>query len=236
MEKGLGIPAPRKREDDGLAGPARGAGLARLGYLGPERRRHDTDMARWLRRTLDEVDYGMLLLDAGGGLLHANQAARAELDAEHPLHLDGRRLSARQLADASALSRALDGARRGRRKLLTLGPAGREACLCVVPLGESVTLLLLGKRQVSEQLSVQAYAKGVGLTPAETRVLEALCAGVRPGEIAERQGVAVSTVRTQIGSIRAKVGVSSIRELVRRVAVLPPLVPARGTSAGHAAG
>jgi len=33
-------------------------------------------------------------------------------------------------------------------------------------------------------------------------------------------------VRTQIGSIRAKTGVASIRELVRQVAVLPPLVGA----------
>jgi DNA-binding CsgD family transcriptional regulator len=38
--------------------------------------------------------------------------------------------------------------------------------------------------------------------------------------------VAVSTVRTQIGSIRAKAGAGSISELVRQVAVLPPLVGA----------
>jgi len=38
--------------------------------------------------------------------------------------------------------------------------------------------------------------------------------------------VAVSTVRTQIGSIRAKTGAASISELVRQVAVLPPLVGA----------
>jgi len=33
-------------------------------------------------------------------------------------------------------------------------------------------------------------------------------------------------VRTQIGSIRAKTGAASIAELVRQVAVLPPLVGA----------
>jgi hypothetical protein len=41
----------------------------------------------------------------------------------------------------------------------------------------------------------------------------------------------VSTVRTQIGSIRAKTGANSIRELVRQVAVLPPLVGALRHSA-----
>jgi DNA-binding CsgD family transcriptional regulator len=84
----------------------------------------------------------------------------------------------------------------------------------------------LGKRQMCEQLSVQGYARSVALTPAETRVLELVCAGVRPAEIAGQLRVAVSTVRTQIGSIRVKTGATSIRELVRQVAVLPPLVGA----------
>ncbi|MEO8311967.1 MAG: helix-turn-helix transcriptional regulator, partial [Caldimonas sp.] len=36
-------------------------------------------------------------------------------------------------------------------------------------------------------------------------------------------GVAISTVRSQIGSMRAKTGAESIRALVRQVAVLPPV-------------
>jgi hypothetical protein len=48
-------------------------------------------------------------------------------------------------------------------------------------------------------------------------------------------------VRSQIGSIRTKTGANGIRELVRQVAVLPPLVnalhafehPAQGPSARH---
>ncbi len=86
------------------------------------------------------------------------------------------------------------------------------------------TLLVLGKRQVCASLSVQGFARSMKLTPAETRVLERLCAGVRPNTIAVEQAVAVSTIRTQIGSIRAKTGAASIAELVRQVAVLPPVV------------
>ena len=89
-----------------------------------------------------------------------------------------------------------------------------------------VTLLVLGKRQVCAQLSVQGYARSVGLTPAGTRVLEQLCTGARPGQMAANAGVAVSTIRTQLGSIRIKTGAGSIRELVRQVAILPPLVGA----------
>jgi len=83
---------------------------------------------------------------------------------------------------------------------------------------------------------VQGYARSMNLTPAETRVLERLCAGVRPSTIALEQAVAVSTVRTQIGSIRAKTGAGSISELVRQVAVLPPVVGAlrgAGGPRGH---
>jgi DNA-binding CsgD family transcriptional regulator len=100
--------------------------------------------------------------------------------------------------------------------------------------GGHLTLVVLGKREVCGALSVQGYARSVHLTPAETRVLEKLCGGVRPSDIANDAGVAVSTVRTQIGSIRAKTGAASIRDLVRQVAVLPPLVGAlRGAFAGR---
>jgi DNA-binding CsgD family transcriptional regulator len=52
-----------------------------------------------------------------------------------------------------------------------------------------------------------------------------------PGEIASELGVAISTVRTQIGNLRLKTGAQSIRALVRQVAVLPPLMGALRSSA-----
>jgi DNA-binding CsgD family transcriptional regulator len=70
------------------------------------------------------------------------------------------------------------------------------------------------------------------LTSAETAVLQALCAGLDPMEIARHNGVAVCTVRSQIGSVRAKTGAASIRELLCRIAALPPMRLAR--SAGTA--
>ena len=203
-------------------------------YLGPERRAPGRDPAGWLKRMLDEIDYGMLLVSAEGQLSYLNHAARLELDGDHPLQLLGRTLRARRPQDVAPLYDALAAAQRGLRKLLTLGEGTQRVCVSVVPLpdtdvvgpGGAVTLLVMGKRQVCAQLSVQGFARSLRLTPAETRVLEWLCGGVRPNEIASRAGVAVSTVRTQIGSIRAKTGAPSIRELVRQVAVLPPLVGA----------
>jgi DNA-binding CsgD family transcriptional regulator len=198
--------------------------------------------ARCMAHMLDEIDYGMLLLDAAGRVQYLNHAARRELDALHPLQLAGAEIVATQPKDARALQEALGAARRGLRRLVTLGAGEHRVGVSVVPLDEGgphgdATLLVLGKRRTCEQLSVQGYARSVALTPAETRVLEMLCGGVPPTEIATRQGVAVCTVRTQIGSIRAKTGATSIRELVRQVAALPPLVGAlRSTSALFGAG
>jgi DNA-binding CsgD family transcriptional regulator len=53
-------------------------------------------------------------------------------------------------------------------------------------------------------LGVQWFARNHGLTLAETRVLEALSEGLLPSDIAVRFGVGISTIRSQIGSIRSK--------------------------------
>lgn len=198
-------------------------------YEGPERRAATSVAWRWLAATLDELDYGLVLLAEGGRIVHVNHAARAELDESHPLQLVGHRLQARHAVDTAQLHEALRGAAtRGLRKLLTLGEGTRRASLSVVPLVGpmadcAATLVILNKRQSCESLSVAAYAKGHDLTPAETRILVALCKGDGPAEIAKEVGVAISTVRTQIGSIRTKTGAESIRALLQQISLLPPL-------------
>jgi DNA-binding CsgD family transcriptional regulator len=97
------------------------------------------------------------------------------------------------------------------------------------------TLLVLGRRQLCETLTVDWFAREHGLTPAEAQVLKSLCAGLRPQEIADRHGVALSTVRTQVGSLRAKTGSTSIRVLVSQVSMMPPLVGVLGRAMGAAA-
>jgi DNA-binding CsgD family transcriptional regulator len=197
------------------------------GYAGPERRQRRD----WLAAALDELDYGMLLLTDTGHVVRTNHVAQLELDREHPLQLLGRELRARHAQDVVPLHTALqNAAQRGLRKLLTLGAGAHRVSVSVVPIGaehapgEASTLVILGKREVCEPLSVQGFARSNGLTPAETRVLVALCQGVPPTEAAAELGVGIATVRSQIGSIRQKTGAESIRALVRQVAVLPPLM------------
>jgi len=200
-------------------------------YQGPERRAASSHTWRWLTATLDEIDYGMLLLDADAQLLHINRVALAELDPEYPLQLLGRKLCARLSCDVGPLHAAVDAAvGRGLRRLLTLGQVGSQISISVVPIGPSMqhrrpaALIMLGKRRVVGELAVQAFARSHGLTSGETRVLLALCNGLRPAAAAAQHGVAISTVRSQIGSIRAKTSTASIRDLVHAVATLPPFV------------
>ena len=149
----------------------------------------------WLSLMLDEVDYGMVLLDVQAQVLHANQAARTEFESEHPLQLlAGGGLRARQGQHELRLRDALAGARRGRRTLLSLDDAGRALSVAVIPLdghGEvGATLLLMGKRRTCTMPTLQGFADCHGLTAAETRVLAGLCAGTasaRSGPAAWRE-------------------------------------------------
>jgi DNA-binding CsgD family transcriptional regulator/PAS domain-containing protein len=185
-------------------------------------------MSRLLARTLDELDYGILLLDATGTVLHSNQRARRMLQQTPVLQLLGPQLRACDSHDVAPLYEALHAAaERGLRKLLRLGGRGDSSTRLVaalVPVEPGVAALMLGRDHVCEELSVECFARTHGLTAAETRVLAALGLGRRPATIAEAQGVKLSTVRTQIGSIREKTGAESITALIRMVAALPPML------------
>ena len=211
-------------------------GLARAPYSHPATspaHSSETSKTRWLAAMLDEIDYPMVLVSGDAQLLHANQMALTDMDQDHPLQLLGDELRVLHSKDVAPLREALQAAQqRGLRRLLTLGIDKPPVTVAVVPMpaiggtAQRAVLLVMGKRQVCERLSAQWFARAHNLTPAETQVLDALCSGLRPQEVAAQQGVAISTVRSQISSIRAKTAAQSIRALVRQVAVLPPLLTA----------
>jgi len=180
------------------------------------------------RRLLDEIDYGLMLVDIAGHVVLANRAARQRSAEGGALRLVGERVVPARQADAGPFGIALADAVRGRRTLLQIGADDAATSLAVVPIaiggGEQGALLILGRRQLCETLSVEMYARRHGLTGAEVHVLRALCDGLPPSDIASRFGVTLSTVRTQVAAIRSKTAAASIRELVHQVASLPPIV------------
>jgi DNA-binding CsgD family transcriptional regulator len=184
-------------------------------------------MGRLLACALDELDYGILLLDTQAEVLHLNHRARRILEGQHALHLQGGQLRTRDPREATSLHEALQAvAGRSLRKLLSFGEGAGRQLAALVPVEDGVAALMLGKDRVCEDLSIQAFARTYALTTAETRVLVALGTGARPTDIARDQGVKLSTVRTQIGAIREKTGAEGITALVRLVAALPPMVGA----------
>ena len=189
-----------------------------------------------LSQVLDELDYGLCVLTEDGFIEHANQIATDAIGEGSVLRTSSNRLQACDSADREVLSAAIKAALRGRRGLVLLGKGNDQRSMALTPLslGESDRrrfgnetrsrcLLVMGKRNSYEQLSLVFFAQLHGLTPAEIVVLGKLCNGDTPKVIAMAVGVAVSTVRTQISSVRSKTQTQSIRDLTRRISALPPV-------------
>ncbi len=176
-----------------------------------------------LALVLDELDYGVILLDGRDDVQFANYRALGELDRRQALQLARGRLLASDARDAQTLACALAGARRGVRRLIELGTDKCRIRMSVLPVGTDGVMLTLGRARLCEPLTIIGFAATYGLTLTETNVLEALCEGLSPTDIARVHGVAVSTVRTQIASIRDKTDTEGIDHLRREMATLPPI-------------
>ncbi len=215
----LGTLAPSFRPDNALARmQQRPASNARL----------DRGL---LLQVLDEVDYGLLLVDASGQILHANHLARHELASALVVQASASRLLAACAGQNEALSQAIERACQGHRVLLDLGRGSQQLSVAFVPMTHpmeeerGITLVLFGKRDVCQALTMRHFARSHGLTPAEEQVLSEICTGEKVARIAHRLGVAVATVRTQLSSIRRKTRTATVPKLIKLVALLPPLVP-----------
>jgi DNA-binding CsgD family transcriptional regulator len=187
------------------------------------------DLARWLGQALDHADRGMLLVAADGRVLHANQPARRTLrPAGAALRLADGCLLARNAREQQTLQQALsDAAQHGLRRLLHLEQGDSTQTVAVMPLdggGAGVALVSLSQvRGAQPDLTLQGFARQHGITTAETAVLQALLVGRTPSDIAREKGVRLTTVRTQISQLRQKCGTRTVRELLHRVAALPPM-------------
>jgi DNA-binding CsgD family transcriptional regulator len=187
----------------------------------------------WLGALMDEVDLGLLVVARSGGLLFINGCAEQMMSSgDHPwASTEGGHWQLTALG--AELLRAVETTlARRTRKMLRLSPAAGGQVVAVLPFDAlpDAALVNLGRPQICEPLSIQCFAISHGLTSSETQVLVHLCNGLRPTEIASRQGVLMSTVRTQISALRCKAGCGSIDALIRRVAMLPPMRSALGRS------
>lgn len=180
---------------------------------------------------IDELGHGVIVVGERGQILHANRVARTELIRRRILEKAGGELRAIVPAEGRILQTALSGAAAGKRSLINVSSDGLTLNLAVVPLKpdgdawEARIALFFARAEVCESGMFGFFARSYGLTQTEEQVLAILCRGLSTPEIAVQMKVAVSTIRSHVRSLCAKTGSSGVRELVNRVAVLPPVAP-----------
>ena len=180
---------------------------------------------------VDVLGHGVIVVGERGQIIHANRAARTELNRHRVLNRMGGEVQAMTPADCKTLQKALGKAVAGKRSLINVSGGGLTLTLAVVPLKPDADAwdvriaLFFARAEVCESGMFGFFARSYGLTQTEEQVLAILCRGLSTPEIAVQLKVAVSTVRSHVRSLCAKTGSSGVRELVNRVAVLPPVAP-----------
>jgi DNA-binding CsgD family transcriptional regulator len=205
----------------------------------PESGQRAEDAARpegGLAALIDELAHGVVITTEEGRILHANQAARHELVRAKCIALwQGGLVQACRPECDSELQLAIARAAGGLVHLAAL--EGPGISVAVVPLKHSAAdarcALVFSRASVCDPLMLGFFARRHGITPAEHQVLAGLCEGMSAPQIASQLRVAVSTIRSHVRSICAKTRASSVRDLVQRVAVLPPVAPAFPHEAVH---
>jgi DNA-binding CsgD family transcriptional regulator len=180
---------------------------------------------------IDVLGHGVIVVDERGQILHTNRAARTELNRRRVIDKVAGEIHAVSSSDGRVLQNALAKAAEGKRSLINVSGDGLSLALAVVPLklgaeawGVRIALFF-ARAEVCESGMFGFFARSYGLTQTEEQVLAILCRGLSTPEIAVQMKVAVSTVRSHVRSLCAKTGSSGVRELVNRVAVLPPVAP-----------
>lgn len=182
-----------------------------------------------LQNALHELALDVMVVDVQARLVYANRSARAELDLGDTLMLHEGHLRCSSVHQHDTLAQALQAATHGRRSMFELGSGAAARMHAVIPLPATPTeaapiaLLLAGARQPFGPVTLTLFAKAAGLTASERDVLIALCSGLAVTDIARQREVCISTIRTQVSSIREKFGVRTLTEVIRKVSGLPPM-------------
>jgi DNA-binding CsgD family transcriptional regulator len=189
----------------------------------------------WLQSLLNDVGFGVLILDPDLNVCFSNTDAKSAL-----LAIGMRLLSIgssvteieRSHQNVACINKFLSNAKlvsKGQRKLVIFGYGDSKVALAMSPIKLDCNALDYGvmvtmeRKNVCETISLWAYGKVQGLTPGELKVLQQLAEGQDPKFVAENLKISVATVRTHIRSMVNKTESSSMRNLLMKVAKLPPI-------------
>ena len=188
-----------------------------------------------LETALEALEIPVFIADRTGCVTAMTSPAESLVGADCGLRIDEGHLTAIRPAEAKSLADAIqlaaqavvDGALPAARTLVVRPPdnASSPLVLDVYPLPSPSIKLRLTPRamivargaRLSEARRAIILRTLYDLTAAETNIAEQLAEGRVPFAIAQRRGVAIGTVRAQIKTIMAKVGVNRQIELSARL-------------------
>lgn len=220
-----------------------------LGYIGNKPSALSGQDQAVLANVLDEIACGVIVLDAQGQLIHHNLAGHLVLQKAKCLQLKKGVVAPVEEADANPFQQALAKALNGKRSMLTLGTQPPTA-VAVVPLdrhssyefqqgaadqatsshrlsaNSAKIAIIFSRSGMCEALMMSFFSRAYHLTRSEEQILSLLCTGLTAPEMAQQLRVGEATVRTHIRNICAKTDSNGIREIVKRLALLPPLMAA----------
>jgi DNA-binding CsgD family transcriptional regulator len=191
-----------------------------------------------LTGAMDALSIPVFVCDRAGRVGSLTQAAETLVTTGHGLQLKAGRLQACWPEETRALDDAIEAAvisriQPGPAVLRTVVVRGRDhntapLVLDVFPLPSQAYQLTFAPRVLvvarsprgSKARRTEILQTTYALTSAETHITEYLVEGQSAKFIADKRGVAVETVRTQIKAIMAKLGVSRQVELVVRLGEL----------------
>lgn len=186
--------------------------------------------------TLNGLSAGMCLVDASGRIVHANAAGQAILDAGDLLSDSGGQIVARDgkidkvLRDLFTAAGGGDGAIGTEGIALSLrAQDGTHYIAHVLPLTSgarrlagtaysAAAALFIRKSTIEVPSSPEVIGRAYKLTPTELRVLFAIVEIGGVPEVAVALGIAESTVKTHLGHLFEKTGVTRQADLVKIVA------------------
>jgi pimeloyl-ACP methyl ester carboxylesterase/DNA-binding CsgD family transcriptional regulator len=182
---------------------------------------------RSLEGAIDALPLGLAVVESSGVIVSINGAMRSMLRHQGTLSIDAGRLLSRP-------RRTLDAALRQ-----VLGESSPEVSLQLGSTEDRLSVWIsriIGGQEEIEQpralvwvasqdelvVSESGLCERYGTTPAEARLVQQLLTGQSLAEIAPNLGVSLNTVKTQLQSVFAKVGVNRQSQLVQAVCSLPP--------------
>ncbi len=170
--------------------------------------------------SLDNMDFGVMFIDAARRVRHANRAAKALSACILQPHLP----------TTGAVAEMIDGAALGKGGSTVVEHP--QIMLLALPVSAPVrnpagetrasVMLLLVDPQNRPEAAATFLSSAFALSKAESRILPLLLQGRSPSEIALALDLKLPTVRSQLSAIFAKTGTSRQQELIRLLGAVPP--------------